>query len=102
MTIEDGSSDRHRAVSAAVRRYPQFELTIHRLMNRSESFRDICEELADAEFALSKVDEAAPELRAARRAEWQELVARLVEEVGTAVSDAVAAQKSRVNPEPQR
>ncbi|MER8900800.1 hypothetical protein [Mesorhizobium sp. M0772] len=101
MNTKGGSSDRYRAVSAAVRRYPQFELTIHRLMDRSESFRDICEELADAEFALSKVDEAPPALREARRAEWQELFDRLVKEVGAAVLNTDAARKSGINPWPQ-
>jgi hypothetical protein len=52
------------------RRLGRFELTIHRLMDRSESFRDICQELPDAEFALSKVAEAPLALREARRAEW--------------------------------
>jgi len=71
-------------------------------MDRSESFRDICEELADAEYALSKVDEASPALRAARRAEWQELIDRLVAEVGAAVLDTEAARKSGINPWPPR
>nr|WP_149802659.1 hypothetical protein [Mesorhizobium sp. NFR06] len=101
MATEDGSFDRQRAISAAVRRFPQFELAIHRLMDRSESFRDICEELADAEFALSKVDEVAPALRGARRAEWQELVDRLVGEVET-VLNTDAVRKSATTPWPPR
>jgi len=64
-------------------------------MDRSESFRDICEELADAEFALSKVAEAP-------LAEWQELVDRLVEEVRAAVLNTDAARKSGINPWPPR
>jgi len=66
-------------------------------MGRNESFRDMCEELVEAELALSRVDQVAPALREARRAEWQELVDQLVEEVG-AVLDADAAGKSRFNP----
>jgi len=81
MATEDGSQNRTRAISAAVRRFPQFELAIRRLMDRSESFRDMCEELADAELALSKVEELPSALREARRAEWQELVDRLTEEI---------------------
>jgi hypothetical protein len=99
--MEDGPSDRQRAVSAAVRRFPQFELAIHRLMGRSESFRDMCEELAEAELALSRVDQVAPALREARRAEWQELVDRLVGEVGAAVLND-AAGKPGFNPWPRR
>jgi hypothetical protein len=101
MTPEDRASDRQRAISAAVRRFPLFELAIHRLMDRSETFRDMCEELAEAELALSRVDQVSPELREARRAEWQELVDRLVGEVG-AVLDADAARKSHINPWPPR
>ncbi|MER8900793.1 hypothetical protein [Mesorhizobium sp. M0772] len=97
-----GLSDRHQAVSAAVRRFPQFEPTIPRLMDQSESFRDICEELADAASALSKVDEAPPALREARRAEWQELVDRLVKEVGAELRNDDAAVRLRLNPPPAR
>ena len=99
--MEGELADRQKAVSAAVRRFPQFELAIHRLMDRSESFRDMCEELAEAELALSRVDQMPPALREARRAEWQELVDRLVGEVG-AVLDTDAAEKSRFNPWPPR
>ncbi|CAN7715275.1 hypothetical protein LJR234_006194 [Mesorhizobium amorphae] len=100
MPIEDGS-DRRRATTAATRRFPQFELAIRRLMDRSESFRDMCEELADAEFALSRVDEITPELRGARRAEWQELVDRLVGEVGAALLNTDATGKSGSNRRPR-
>ncbi|TIX44468.1 MAG: hypothetical protein E5V36_09780, partial [Mesorhizobium sp.] len=82
MRMEDKPADRQRAVSAAVRRFPQFELTIHRLMERSEGFLDMCEELAEAELALSRIDKIPPALREPRRAEWQELVERLIGEVG--------------------
>ncbi|RNJ45844.1 hypothetical protein B5V01_11190 [Mesorhizobium erdmanii] len=98
MTKDDRSADRKRAVSAAVSRFPQFELAIHRLMDRSESFREICEELAEAELALSRVDNIASALVEARRAEWQKLVDRLVGEVGAAVQDTDAARILDVNP----
>jgi hypothetical protein len=90
MTKEDKPAGRTRAVSAAVRRFPRFELAIHRLMDRSESFRDMCEELADAEFALSRVDEVPLELREPRRVEWQELVDRLAGEVEAALNTDTA------------
>ncbi|RUX28855.1 hypothetical protein EOA13_15795 [Mesorhizobium sp. M7A.F.Ca.US.011.01.1.1] len=101
MTKKDSSAARTRAISAAVRRFPQFELAIYRLMDRSESFRDMCEELADAEFALSKVDEIRLELREPRRVEWEELVDRLVDEVG-AVLNTDAVRKSATTPWPPR
>ena len=90
MEREDGSHNKTRAVSAAVRRFPQFELTVHRLVDRSETFRDMCEELADAEQALSRVEELPMALRETRRAEWQELVDRLTGEVEAVLNADVA------------
>lgn len=55
----------------------------------------MCEELAEAEAALSKVDKIAPSLREARRSEWQELVDRLVAEVGAALQDKDVVVKPR-------
>ncbi|WP_287074140.1 hypothetical protein [Mesorhizobium sp.] len=101
MRMDDEPADRKRAVSAAVRRFPQFELAIHRLMGRSEGFQDMCEELAEAELALSRIDMVPPALRESRRAEWQGLVDRLVGEVG-AVLHADAARKPHFTPWPPR
>ena len=101
MTNTDRSAGRTRAVSAAVRRFPRFELTIHRLMDRSESFRDMCEEVADAELALSKVDEVRLELREPWRVEWEELVDRLAGEV-EAVLNTDTARNLGANPRQPR
>ncbi|UVK36540.1 hypothetical protein LHFGNBLO_003466 [Mesorhizobium sp. AR10] len=84
-----------QAYSAAVRRFPHAEFAIRKLISRSEAFRDICEELLEAEIALSNVPGAPPELHDARRAEWEELVDRLVAEVGTALREAEASQNRR-------
>jgi hypothetical protein len=62
----------------------------------------MCEELADAEVALSKVEAAALLLRGARRAEWQELIDQLVAEVGTALQDKDVVVKSRPDHWPPR
>ena len=95
MAPEGETTGRREAFSAALRRFPQLELAIRRLMNRSEAFADMCEELAEAEVALSRIDKVRPALREARRAEWQELVDRLVGEIGTALQDKDVAVKSR-------
>jgi hypothetical protein len=87
MGTPSGPATRQKVISAAVRRFPPFELAIHRLMDRCEAFREMCEELVEAERALSTVDLVPPALREARRAEWQELVDRLVAEVGAALQD---------------
>jgi hypothetical protein len=78
--------------SAVVRRFPTAEFAIRKLMNRNADFGDMCEELAEAERALSRVHEVPAELREARRAEWQELVDRLVAEVGIALHESDASQ----------
>jgi hypothetical protein len=83
--MESRHTGNRSAVSAAVRRYPQFELTIYRLIGTNESFRDVCDELAEAELALSKVDDLPPGLRVARRTEWQDTVDRLAAELKDAI-----------------
>lgn len=97
MALERGATGKREAFSAAFRRFPQFELAIRRLMDRSEAFADMCEELAEAELALSKVNEVPPALREARRAEWQELVDRLVGEVEAALQDKDVVVKPRAD-----
>jgi hypothetical protein len=95
MAQESGSTDKREGFSAALRRFPQFELAIRRLMGRSEAFCDMCEELAEAELALSTVGKVAPALREARKAEWQELIDRLVAEVEAALLDKDVVVKPR-------
>jgi hypothetical protein len=76
-----------QAYSAACRRFPRFELAIRRMMLDSETFCDICLELAEAETALANVDKMPAGLRESRRAEWEELVGRLVREIELALYD---------------
>jgi hypothetical protein len=100
--MESGQKGKRAGLSAAIRRYPLFELAIRRLIDADEGFRDICEELADAEVALSKVDDLPAALREARRTEWQELVDRLAGELKSAVESRVAFLRSRVPPQGPR
>lgn len=87
---------KQRASEAATRRFPGCELTIKCLIETDETFLEICDELAEAELALSRVDEAPPPLRSARRAEWQDLVNRLIGEVAASLrSDAAARPQER-------
>jgi hypothetical protein len=80
-SMESGRIRRQTALLAAIRRYPECELAIRRLAETDEPFRDICEELAEAERALAKAGDL-PELsREARRAEWQEIVDGLAGEL---------------------
>ena len=100
--MESGHTGKRAGLSAALRRCPEFELTIRRLIVADEGFRDICEELADAELALSKVNDLPAKLREARRTEWQELVDRLAGELKSAVEGRVAFLRSRVPPQRPR
>lgn len=95
MAPKSGVTDKREAFLAAFRRLPHFELAIRRLMARSDTFCDMCEELAEAEMALSKVDKVPPTQREARKAEWQELIDRLVGEVETALQDKDVAVNPR-------
>jgi len=83
-------------LAAALRRYPQLELAIRRVFDAEEGFRDICEELCEAELALAKVEDLPAAMREARRAEWQELVDRLGRELETAIRSREALPRSTV------
>lgn len=76
-----------RAFCAAQLRFPYAELAIRRLMRSSEAFRDMCEELADAEAALADALSKPAPLREVRRLEWQELIDRLVAEIAATLRD---------------
>lgn len=91
------ATDWEKGYLAAARRFPYAEFTIRRLISQSETFRDICEELAEAEIALSMVSETPSEIREARRQEWQEIVERLVAEVAASLRDAMEVQTGRVD-----
>jgi hypothetical protein len=93
VTTANRPPGREQAFSAAARRFPQAEFTIRKLMNRSEAFRDICEELAEAEWALAHIPEKPAALHQARKIEWQELVDRLTAELATALREGETAQK---------
>ena len=85
-----------RGFAAAVKQFPDAASAIGQLMKRSEVFCDICEELADAELALSNVPETPSAPYAARRLEWQELVDRLIHELAAALRESGAAATQNV------
>lgn len=77
-----------RGYLAAIQRFPQSEFAIRRLINQSETFREVCDELAEAETVLSKYSEATHTDYEARKEEWQAVVDRLVAEVATSLRGA--------------
>lgn len=85
-------STKQRAFAAATRQFPGFELSIKRLIETDENFLEICDELAEALLALAAVDRVPASLQTARRAEWQELVDRLIAEVSAALTSDASAR----------
>lgn len=67
------------------------------MIETDQTFRDMCEELAEAEAALSRVDQLPPPIRAARSAEWEDLVGRLAREVEAALREKQAVAQSRID-----
>ena len=88
MTMGSQRTIEARGYLAAIQRFPHSELAIRRLINQSETFRDICEELAEAETVLSKYATATDVDHGARKEEWQALVDRLVAEVAASLRRA--------------
>ena len=76
---------RQAILSSVLRRFPEREFTIRRMMEKDQTFFDLCEELAVAEDALANVDQYPPAIRSERRAEWQDLVDRLAKELDGAL-----------------
>ena len=66
---------------AATRRFPSEAKLIEDVMIRSESFRGLCDDLAEAERVLAATDGMPPELRRDRRVECQEWVESLTNEI---------------------
>nr|WP_246248952.1 hypothetical protein [Chelativorans alearense] len=87
------------ALSAAVRRSPELELTIRRTIAVDKTFRDMCEEFAEAEAALSRVDQLSPSIRAARSAELRDIIERLACELEETLREKQAAL-SRIDSRP--
>jgi len=70
-------------LAAAIRWLKQ---TIEERAARDESFRSICEDLADAESALQKLENSQSPKRDQRCSEYQELVDSLAKEMAAALS----------------
>ncbi|MBB3589906.1 hydrogenase maturation factor [Rhizobium sp. BK529] len=78
---------RQAILSSVLRRFPEREFNIRRMMEKDQTFFDLCEELAVAEDALANVDQFPPAIRSERRAEWQDLVDRLAKEIDGALQN---------------
>ncbi len=76
----------HGNITAILRRFPSRKQAIEKLAAYDESFCLLCEDLADAEAALQKWENANSSMRDQRCAEFRELIDDLVKEVEVALS----------------
>jgi hypothetical protein len=80
---------------AAARRFPSEAKLIAELIRGSESFRELCEDLAAAEQALASTDRMTEALRRARREECREWIESLANEIEWALRKAKVVQFGR-------
>ncbi|ANK86155.1 MULTISPECIES: hypothetical protein [unclassified Rhizobium] len=77
-------------VTAVRRHFPARARTIDDLVARSEDFREICRDFADAGLAMERWSVSADPKRAERVAEYRELIAELLKEIEGALDKASA------------
>jgi hypothetical protein len=87
---------------AALRRFPAEARLIEELSARSENFRDMCDELADAERALLATKDLRPDVRNERIAEWTGWIDRLSAEIAVALRNAKVIPLDRAKPPGRR
>jgi hypothetical protein len=75
-------------IEAAVRRLCVDVATIEIMTQRSTSFRDLCDDLAAAEYGLRAAEALPPHVRDQRREEWLEWIETLTKEIREALRDA--------------
>jgi uncharacterized protein YbcI len=87
-------TDKAQGLASALRRFPTHAAQIHTLIERNESFRGMCEDLACVERALLSVDELPEIIRAARRVEFVQMADSLAAEIERALGQIkVSARK---------
>ena len=77
-----------REIAAGIRRFPARAERVIRMAERDEAFRDMCEELMAAEEALSRLRADATAAAAARRAECEGWITRLIGEMAATLDRA--------------
>ena len=78
-------------VLAAIRHFPDRRRTIEELAIRSESFRSLCSDLAEAESALRTWEAASSPRQAERCEEYRMLIASLEDELRATIDAAAGA-----------
>jgi hypothetical protein len=83
-----GAAEEEAGRMAALRRFPADRKTIDELILRNGDFRDMCDELAEAEDALAAAEHLPPAVRAERTAEWAASIELLSLEMARALREA--------------
>ncbi|CAN7716949.1 hypothetical protein LJR098_003426 [Rhizobium sp. LjRoot98] len=86
MTERTGFELEDEGLAAALRRFPTHAAQMRTLIQRNESFRAMCDDLACVEQALLSVDKMPSEIRDERRREFTELVDGLAVEIERTLS----------------
>jgi hypothetical protein len=86
MTERTGFDAEDEGLAAALRRFPTHAAQMRILIQRNESFRSMCDDLACVERALLSVDKMPSEIRDERRREFTELVDGLAVEIERTLS----------------
>lgn len=95
MTSET-EAGRVASLEAAMRRFPAFSRIIGLLAAEDEGFRELCEELAEAERACARVHRSPSADKGAREAEWMELIERLTAQIAAALPEAKVIPIDRI------
>jgi hypothetical protein len=74
-------TDFSEGLAAAIRRLPDYARAIEEQARQSQSFRDLCEDLAVAERSLALAESAPAEVRNERRVEWSFWTGTLTREI---------------------
>lgn len=82
-------------ILAAIQKLPKYEAAIKELALRSESFRSLCGDLAEAEQAIRRRRHAETPDQAAQLAEYRHLVEDLEAELRQAITTWQAQSKGR-------
>ena len=82
-----------RPATYVIKRFPEHELAIERLVRKNEGFRSMCEDYAVGVEALRRWERASDSKRVVRIAELRELLAELEEEVLEALEREIASRR---------
>ena len=84
-----------RSAMDIIKRFPEHELAIERLVRKNEGFRSMCEDYTVGVAALRRWERASDSKRVVRIAELRESLAELEEEVLEALEREIASRSGR-------